>query len=89
MPDERRGAHFACAIVLCVPTGQGRDPVEVEVEGRMAGRVLREVRGTGGFGYDGLFEADDAPGRSTAELEPAEKDAISHPGPSPWRAPGA
>jgi len=42
--------------------------------------VLREVRGEGGFGYDGLFEADDEPGRSTAELSREEKDAISHRG---------
>ena len=46
----------------------------------MDGRVIRETRGSGGFGYDVLFEADEQPGRTTAELDPAAKDAISHRG---------
>jgi len=46
----------------------------------MDGRVIREARGSGGFGYDVVFEADDLPGRTTAELDPADKDAISHRG---------
>ena len=48
----------------------------------MAGRVIRELRGSGGFGYDVLFVADEhaAEGPTTAELDPAEKDAISHRG---------
>jgi XTP/dITP diphosphohydrolase len=50
------------------------------VEGRMDGRVIREVRGSGGFGYDVLFEADDRPGVTTAELSREDKDAISHRG---------
>ena len=75
VPDERRGAHFACAVAFCVPDGD-----EVVVEGRMDGRVIRETRGSGGFGYDVLFEADEFPGRTTAELDPPDKDAISHRG---------
>lgn len=75
VPDERRGAHFTCAVVACLPDGR-----EVVVEGRMAGRVIREVRGSGGFGYDVLFEADEAPGVTTAELSRDDKDAISHRG---------
>ena len=46
----------------------------------MDGRVIRETRGSGGFGYDVLFEADERPGRTTAELDAADKDAISHRG---------
>ena len=46
----------------------------------MRGRVVREARGSGGFGYDVVFEADEAPGVTTAELTPADKDAISHRG---------
>jgi XTP/dITP diphosphohydrolase len=46
----------------------------------MHGRIIREVRGDGGFGYDVVFEADDDPGRTTAELSVADKDAISHRG---------
>jgi XTP/dITP diphosphohydrolase len=75
VPDERRGAHFTCAVAFCA---HGHDPVVVE--GRMPGRVIREVRGTGGFGYDVVFEADAEPGLTTAELDPPTKDAISHRG---------
>jgi XTP/dITP diphosphohydrolase len=75
VPDDRRGAHFASAVAFC---GPGRDPIVVE--GRMDGRVIRETRGTGGFGYDVVFEADEYPGLTTAELDPADKDAISHRG---------
>ena len=75
VPDERRGAHFTCAVAFCAP---GLEPVVVE--GRMQGRVIRETRGSGGFGYDVVFEADEEPGRTTAELDPPRKDAISHRG---------
>jgi XTP/dITP diphosphohydrolase len=75
VPDERRTAHFVCAVALVLPDGR-----ELVVEGRMDGRVIREVRGAGGFGYDVLFEADDRPGLTTAELSVADKDAISHRG---------
>ena len=75
VPDERRGAHFACAIAFVWDGG------ELVVEGRMDGRIIREVRGAGGFGYDVLFVAvDTADGRTSAELSIAEKDAISHRG---------
>jgi XTP/dITP diphosphohydrolase len=75
VPDERRGAHFTSAVAFCAP---GLEPLVVE--GRMHGRVIRETRGTGGFGYDVVFEADEQPGRTTAELDPDDKDAISHRG---------
>ena len=74
VPDERRGAHFACAIAFVWAGG------ELVVEGRMDGRVIRETRGEGGFGYDVLFEAVETPGRTSAELGVDEKDAISHRG---------
>ena len=75
VPDERRGAHFACAVAFCAP---GLD--ELVVEGRMAGRIIRETRGSGGFGYDVVFVADEHPGLTTAELSMEDKDAISHRG---------
>jgi XTP/dITP diphosphohydrolase len=75
VPDERRGAHFTCAVAFCTP---GHD--ELVVDGRMDGRVIRETRGSGGFGYDVLFEAVEFPGRTTAELDPADKDSVSHRG---------
>ena len=46
----------------------------------MAGRVIREARGTGGFGYDVVFVADEHPGPTTAELSVEDKDAICHRG---------
>jgi len=77
VPDERRGAHFACAVAWVMPDGRER-----VVGGRMDGRIIREVRGTGGFGYDVVFVAveHDAEGLTSAELEPGEKDRISHRG---------
>ncbi len=75
VPDDRRGAHFVCAVALCLPGG-----AEVLTHGRMDGVVRREVAGSGGFGYDVLFEATDRPGLTTAELSREDKDAISHRG---------
>ena len=75
VPDERRGAHFTCAVAYLDGS------TEFVVEGTMPGRVLREMRGTGGFGYDVLFVADETvDGRTSAELSIEEKDAISHRG---------
>ena len=80
VPDERRGAHFACAVALAYPVGAGGLSEHV-VRGAMSGRVIREQRGTGGFGYDVLFVPDEATGgRTSAELSVTEKDAISHRG---------
>ena len=75
VPDERRGAQFRCAVAFCREGGE-----DVVVAGRMAGRIAREPRGSGGFGYDVLFVADDHPGVTTAELSVTDKDAISHRG---------
>ncbi|WP_281273731.1 non-canonical purine NTP pyrophosphatase [Nocardioides pocheonensis] len=79
VPDERRGAEFRCAVAF---VHRGADGIDVEhvVEGAMRGRVIRERRGEGGFGYDVVFEADDRPGVTTAELPREDKDAISHRG---------
>jgi XTP/dITP diphosphohydrolase len=74
VPDERRGAAFVCAAALVLPDGS-----EQVVEGRVAGRLLHEPRGENGFGYDPLFVPDGAD-RTTAEMTPAEKDALSHRG---------
>jgi XTP/dITP diphosphohydrolase len=77
VPDERRGAHFVCAVAFCHPDG-----TELVVHGRMDGRVTRETRGAGGFGYDVVFVAaeHDARDVTTAELDSVEKDLISHRG---------
>jgi len=72
VPDNRRGAAFVCAAALVLP--EGREVVE---EGRLSGRLLREPRGSGGFGYDPIF-VPDGDTRTTAEMSQEEKNAISH-----------
>ncbi|MET1036713.1 MAG: RdgB/HAM1 family non-canonical purine NTP pyrophosphatase [Aeromicrobium sp.] len=74
VPPDRRTAQFRCAMALCTP--DGREIVEL---GEMAGRILADEHGGGGFGYDPLFAADGFD-VSTAELPPGEKDRISHRG---------
>ncbi|WP_040726495.1 RdgB/HAM1 family non-canonical purine NTP pyrophosphatase [Nocardiopsis chromatogenes] len=73
-PDGRRGAEFVAAAALVVPGG-----VETAVEGVMRGRIIRERRGGNGFGYDPVF-VPEGETRTTAEMEPEEKNAISHRG---------
>jgi len=74
VPDERRGAAFVCAAALVVPGG-----LETVVHGEWTGRIVREPRGSGGFGYDPIF-VPDGEQRTSAELSPEEKDAASHRG---------
>jgi XTP/dITP diphosphohydrolase len=74
VPDERRGGAFVCAAALVTPEG-----AEHVLRAEWRGAVLREERGSHGFGYDPVFlPAGSA--RTAAELEPAEKDAVSHRG---------
>ena len=74
VPDDRRAAHFACAAALALPDG-----VERVVEGRLSGSLIRAPRGGNGFGYDPVF-VPEGETRTTAEMSPADKDAISHRG---------
>jgi len=74
MPDERRGAQFVCAAALVLP--DGREHISL---GELCGRLIGAPRGQGGFGYDPIF----VPASSTittAEMDPADKDRISHRG---------
>jgi XTP/dITP diphosphohydrolase len=72
--DAHRGAAFVCVAALVLPDGS-----EFTVEGVMRGHLIRSPRGSGGFGYDPIFVADGYE-RTSAELTPDEKDAISHRG---------
>ncbi|HWU31529.1 MAG TPA: RdgB/HAM1 family non-canonical purine NTP pyrophosphatase, partial [Marmoricola sp.] len=75
VPDDRRSAHFVSVVAVCHTGG------EFVVTAEMHGHIIRELRGTDGFGYDVLFVPDDtADDRTSAELSKAEKDAISHRG---------
>jgi XTP/dITP diphosphohydrolase len=71
---EHRGARFVCAAAVAWPSGEERT-----VEGHQTGHVIDARRGTNGFGYDPIFVPGDE-SRTTAELSPEEKDAISHRG---------
>ena len=82
--DPHRTARFTCAAVLAAP-GPDNRPTVTRIERSMEGRLLGEPRGEGGFGYDPVFVPvqEDAPGgagRTTAQMNPAEKNAISHRG---------
>ncbi len=74
VPDERRGAAFVCAAALVTPDGAER-----VVERQWRGHLIREKRGTNGFGYDPVFVPEGL-GVTSAELAPEEKDARSHRG---------
>lgn len=74
VPDEHRGAAFVCAAALVLPGG-----TEHLIEERQVGTLTRAPRGSGGFGYDPIFVGQGQT-RTNAELEPAEKDAVSHRG---------
>ena len=85
LPPERRGARYVCVLALAVPRpgASERDAVPIRsVRGTTRGRIAREPRGTGGFGYDPIFEpAGEAPGGRTFGLwSPDEKHAVSHRG---------
>jgi XTP/dITP diphosphohydrolase len=74
--DGDRGVAYVCALVHV--TGDG---AEWLFERRCTGRLARQPRGSGGFGYDPAFIPDDyGDGRTMAELTPDEKHAISHRG---------
>ena len=76
VPDERRAGQFRCAVAFCHPDGAQKVTL-----GEMPGRVIRELRGDGGFGYDVLFVPDAQDGEhTTAELSAGAKDQISHRG---------
>jgi XTP/dITP diphosphohydrolase len=75
LPDEKREAYYVCTAALSDPTGN----VHAVVEGRCHGRIIKEYRGTGGFGYDPLFLIPEYH-RTFGELSSLVKHALSHRG---------
>lgn len=77
VPAERRDAAFVSVCALVTPAGG-----ESLAEGVWSGRIAEAPAGERGFGYDPIFRPADeaAAGRSAAELDPVEKDALSHRG---------
>jgi XTP/dITP diphosphohydrolase len=74
VPEGRRGAAFVCAAALVAPSG-----TQTVVRGQWRGTLSCAARGSNGFGYDPIF-VPDGDQRTSAELDPAEKDAASHRG---------
>ncbi len=82
LPPGRRGARYVCVLALALPGdagARGGHPVTF-ARGTCRGRIAAASRGSGGFGYDPIFEpASEPPGGRTLGLwSPAEKNAISH-----------
>ena len=73
-PD--RSAHFTCAAALVIPRGNEPDFEHVEL-GVWPGSVLERASGSGGHGYDPVFQPEGYE-VSAAELSPEEKNAVSH-----------
>jgi XTP/dITP diphosphohydrolase len=82
LPAERRGARYVCVLSLALPDRAGPRgglPL-VSTRGTCRGRIAQEPRGTGGFGYDPIFEPDSEPpgGRTLGLWSAEEKNRISH-----------
>lgn len=75
VPDHERTARFVCTLALSDPLGQ----IVLTVRDTVEGLILRELRGTNGFGYDPMFLIPSL-GKTTAELSAEQKHAISHRG---------
>ncbi len=73
LPDDRRAAYYVCVAALANPTGE----VVAIAEGRCHGVILKERRGSGGFGYDPLFLVPEYH-QSFGELSLRVKQALSH-----------
>jgi XTP/dITP diphosphohydrolase len=73
---EDRSAHYYCVIVLL---RHAEDPEPIVSEGRWSGEIIAGPRGANGFGYDPHFFLRDL-GKTAAELDPGEKNLVSHRG---------
>jgi XTP/dITP diphosphohydrolase len=73
VPLERRTAHYVCHVTLADPQGA----IQAESEATCHGRILEQEQGSGGFGYDPMFEVIEYH-RTFGLLSPAVKACISH-----------
>ena len=76
VPDGQRTARFHSTVVLVTRDEDGEEVLRGD--GDVEGSIAHDRRGSNGFGYDPLFELAELPDRRMAELEPEEKNAISH-----------
>ena len=74
VPDEKRTARFVCAMAAVFPDGTEQTFVKT-----MEGRIGYKIAGENGFGYDPIFFLPEY-GKTSAEISPEEKNAISHRG---------
>jgi len=74
--EKDRRAHYTCVLAAVRIVD---DPEPLIADARWHGIVIDEPRGTGGFGYDPIFLLPEL-GKTAAELDPAEKNRISHRG---------
>ena len=72
VPTEKRTATFRTVLALVNPSGETH-----LAEGVLQGRIVEQERGTGGFGYDAVFDLPEL-GKTYAELTSQEKNRISH-----------
>ena len=72
--EEERGAQFVCVIAVAEPNQETK-----LFKGWCSGRILTEVRGESGFGYDPVFYKEEL-GKTLAEMTAEEKNSISHRG---------
>jgi len=84
LAPEARGARYRCVLALALPEEsgpRGGQPVRL-ARGSCGGRIADAPRGSGGFGYDPIFEPEQEPpgGRTLGEWSAAEKNAVSHRG---------
>lgn len=79
VPREKRQAAFVCSITAIVLSEKADAVREIQTEGRIKGLLTEEPFGAGGFGYDPIFYVERF-GKTTAEMTPEEKNAISHRG---------
>jgi XTP/dITP diphosphohydrolase len=73
VPREKRTAHYVCHATLADPQGN----IVADAEDYCRGRILEQAAGTGGFGYDPLFEIVECH-QTFGELSPAVKSVLSH-----------
>lgn len=83
LPPERRGGRYVCVLALALPMHGAGPQAAVPMtftRGTCRGRIAVAPKGTGGFGYDPIFEPASEPpgGRTLGQWSSAEKHAISH-----------
>ena len=80
IPADRRGARYVCVLAFAMPSPDGGVLEIVTARGTCRGRIATAPKGSGGFGYDPIFEPSSEPpgGRTLGEWSGAEKNEISH-----------